>query len=396
MANGIWYGSVNESVSGKALNNARVLVTDPDTDDLLGLFKDRDGTLPLGNPFLTREDGVIQFFVRVGRINVNVSRNGESVDFLNEIVADDWTGEPLPPTDLCDLSEFVHFTGSSTWGETTYDVAYGAGVWVSTNFGHKARKSTDGGNTWDSGVTIPGLINSYDRYTGIAYGAGNFVAVGGGSNTVAAYSIDGVSWTLATNGANLKSVVFGNGVFVAVGTDGTIKTSTDGHAWTTQASGAGGNLRKVDYADGVFMCCGYRTSPGFACIVNRSEDNGVTWTEVFTSGTWNDAISIAASDAMWAVLSDSAHGSSDNYRTSEDGGDTWTARSTAVAFSDMTSDSCWIYPIANAGALYSLENPALPALQFGFTGGGYTPFGKRTPGVGAMFWANQLNTYTHS
>lgn len=87
MANGLWCGSCNDSVSRGAVNQATITVTDP-AGELLGLFKDRAGTMPIGNPFLTREDGLIKFFVRTGRININAAKGGESFDFFNEVVTD--------------------------------------------------------------------------------------------------------------------------------------------------------------------------------------------------------------------------------------------------------------------------------------------------------------------
>lgn len=86
MANGLWVGSVNDSVSRQSVNQARITVTDPDTGNLLGLYSDIEGTKPIGNPFLTREDGLVKFYVRAGRINISAFRNGVEKIFENEIV----------------------------------------------------------------------------------------------------------------------------------------------------------------------------------------------------------------------------------------------------------------------------------------------------------------------
>ena len=96
MANGLWCGSVNDSQTRKAINQCIVTVTDPATGDLLGLFRDRDGTKPIGNPFLTREDGKIQFFARPGRVNIEAFKDDSSQIFENEIIVDNWE-EVIPP-----------------------------------------------------------------------------------------------------------------------------------------------------------------------------------------------------------------------------------------------------------------------------------------------------------
>lgn len=98
MAYGLWVGSVNDSISRMAVRDASVRVEDPDTGDLLGLYADRAGTKPLGNPFLTREDGAVKFFARPGRVNIEVYKNGSSQLFENEIILDDDAADPCSST----------------------------------------------------------------------------------------------------------------------------------------------------------------------------------------------------------------------------------------------------------------------------------------------------------
>lgn len=90
MANGPWNGSVNDSVTGLAVGNARITVTDPATGDLVGLYDDRDGIRPKGNPFLTPPDGKVQFFARAGRVNIAARYAGKVHVFENEIILDDF------------------------------------------------------------------------------------------------------------------------------------------------------------------------------------------------------------------------------------------------------------------------------------------------------------------
>lgn len=93
-AYGLWFGSVNDSISRLAVKNARVRVSDPETGALLGLYADKEATKPIGNPFLTREDGAIKFYARAGRINVEAVGGNSQTDFDDEIVADNWGTVP--------------------------------------------------------------------------------------------------------------------------------------------------------------------------------------------------------------------------------------------------------------------------------------------------------------
>src|SRR5206468_1832416 len=68
----------------------------------------------------------------------------------------------------------------------------------------------------------------------VAFGNGQFVAVGEGFPSLLITSPDAVTWTLRPTPAPapvLRDVVFANGRFVAVGNGGRILTSTDGLAW---------------------------------------------------------------------------------------------------------------------------------------------------------------------
>ncbi|CAB4861142.1 unannotated protein [freshwater metagenome] len=111
------------------------------------------------------------------------------------------------------------FTATTTVGSGKYwrDVTYGAGTWVAvgtTGFSSAnstAMVSTDNGSTWTA-ATIPSVV-----WWGVAYGDGQFVAVGNGANSIAT-SADGTTWTAQTT-PNLGSysVAIGAGTTVAVG-----------------------------------------------------------------------------------------------------------------------------------------------------------------------------------
>jgi len=79
---------------------------------------------------------------------------------------------------------------------------------------------------------------------GIAYGGGKFVAVGASGK--AAYSTDGVNWTLSGDTKItgwINCIAYGGNKFVAGGDDGIMSYSTDGIAWT-KVTNSGFKLRK--------------------------------------------------------------------------------------------------------------------------------------------------------
>ncbi len=149
MANGIWYGSVIDQF-GRGVNQATIRVTDPITEDLLGLFKDREGTLPIGNPFLTRENGAIKFFVRAGRIDVNAAKGADAFDFLDEIVVDDWGFVAAPVIAVTDI-ESDSVTISITLDATNRSYI--------TSF--TPRYKLDSASIWTSLATIPAAATTY-------------------------------------------------------------------------------------------------------------------------------------------------------------------------------------------------------------------------------------------
>jgi len=91
---------------------------------------------------------------------------------------------------------------------------------------------------------------------GIAYGNGQFVAVGV-KNGLIITSSDGVNW-LPRGREWLVAVAYGNGQFVAVGDDGIIWTSADAVKWVGRQSvmGFGSPLSGIAYGNGHFVAVG--------------------------------------------------------------------------------------------------------------------------------------------
>lgn len=112
--------------------------------------------------------------------------------------------------------------------------------------------------------------------SGVAYGGGCFVAVGGSAfDGVVLVSEDGLTWSRLsyTPGANPNGVAYLEGRFFAVAHDNVIPISEDGLTWQKVHGPAGvGYLVGIAHGNGRFVALG----PGYAFV---SED-GERWPEV--------------------------------------------------------------------------------------------------------------------
>ena len=127
--------------------------------------------------------------------------------------------------------------------------------------------------TWTSqsvGVSAPGALSS------VCFGSGTFVAVGSGGIPNIWSSPDGTNWN-AQGPAGLAfdlgleyldAVAYGNGEFVAVGPASDafrsfepILTSPDGANWTTNQVPWIGLLYGIDVLDGAFAVTGMEAGP---------------------------------------------------------------------------------------------------------------------------------------
>lgn len=153
---------------------------------------------------------------------------------------------------------------------------------------------------------------------GVAYGQGQFVAVGDGGRILTSAD-GGLSWTASPTGLDplvrLSGVGYGAGRFVAVGQDGLITTSEDGDTWTPRASGitTRSALTAVAYGEvpagagrtGRFVAAGSR---GFAV-----SPDGLRWTP--TPGVEN-AAGLTYANGQFVVVGGGTwvHTSSDGLR----------------------------------------------------------------------------------
>jgi hypothetical protein len=134
-------------------------------------------------------------------------------------------------------------------------------VWTSTDARHWFARNT--GIVHGNGLS--GDVNS------LAYGLGQFTAVG--DDGVIVRSLDGTTWQLlnSTTSKNLHDVVFDGTKFIACGLYGVLLTSQNGVTWTDRRGGKTKDLYGIIYTNNQFVAVGYEgtilTSP-----------NGATWT----------------------------------------------------------------------------------------------------------------------
>ena len=146
-----------------------------------------------------------------------------------------------------DGDDWTVATSSGMSSVYPWGIAYGSGQWVAVGGGGTIIHSSDG-DVWTA-ATSSGVTTTVNLESVSHDGTGRWVAVGGNyvpSQSTIIYSLDGDNWTEATDSGitmRLEDIAYGDNVWVAVGGDynsnqGTIIYSTDGNAWTV-ASGSG-------------------------------------------------------------------------------------------------------------------------------------------------------------
>lgn len=186
----------------------------------------------------------------------------------------------------------------------TNGIAFGNGIFYTSNAGGAGFYSTDNGVTWTGstggmaslavgfGAGLFARLNGSTAYTspdaviwttrtlptgtsalmwnGIAYGAAGFVAVD--QATAALTSPDGITWTLrALPSSNVWKIAYGNGVYVAVGQgNAAALTSPDGVTWTTRTIPS--VVSSICFGGGLFLAVYSGSNTAY------TSPDGVTWT----------------------------------------------------------------------------------------------------------------------
>jgi hypothetical protein len=153
---------------------------------------------------------------------------------------------------------------SSNWSK----VAYGNNIWITVSEQFSSATSTDG-ITWTAASTpLYGTDN-------IVYGNGLFVGVGIGG--VAAATTDGITWSLSTlayNSNRYYGLAYGDGKFVAApfGSSNIGSLSTDAVTWTASTLPYSTSWYGVAYSGGKFVAISYQSG------YNAISTDGITWT----------------------------------------------------------------------------------------------------------------------
>lgn len=170
----------------------------------------------------------------------------------------------------------------------THGAINGSTLWVAVGANSTIVTSSDGGVTW-SLQAAPAPLATLNSVAYSSTSANHFVAVGSSDvngNDVILFSPDGVTWTTATvpapdNYGGLFGVAYGNGNFMAVGFDGYNYNSADGQNWTENMVNFAGD--GIGDANGVaYGLIGSSQSPGFVAV----GDNGVSTTINLGATAW--------------------------------------------------------------------------------------------------------------
>jgi hypothetical protein len=253
----------------------------------------------------------------------------------------------VPTTALPPVWNSVAMPSSSDWAS----IAYGNNLFMAIGTGTVAAISLDG-ITWTA-ITLPAAGT-----WSVAFGAGVFVilpAMGGG--TTAYTSPDGQAWTSCTIPASgYSSVAFGAGVFCAVSNSSTaIATSPDGKTWTAGTGAGLAGIAKVTYTGSLFLHL--QTGSG---VYTSSTGLSGSWVSraLGATATWS---SVAYGAGLYVAISNGGTSLS----TSPDGV-TWTLRS-------ITYSGSWTGIVYQSGLFIVLPTGATVSYLYSLDGLTWTP-----------------------
>jgi hypothetical protein len=146
-------------------------------------------------------------------------------------------------------------------------IAYGNGEFVAVGIGSTVLTSPDGA------LWTPQSLGTTADLNSVAYGPAGFVAIGSTSTAnVILTSPDGVAWTpqQVPQSLQLIRIIYANNSFVAVGASGAVVTSSDGgFTWITQNSGTSSTMEGIAYGPSEFIAVG---GQGAVAVSGKSND----------------------------------------------------------------------------------------------------------------------------
>ena len=212
-------------------------------------------------------------------------------------------------------SETISMPTIADWVSIAYGNEKFVAIATNSNGNSQAAYSKDG-ITWTL-TTVPNP--ALRKWYSVAYGDGKFVAVSRNSSH-AMYSTDGINWTeAAISGYNeYYSITYGNGKFVAVSSK-RAAYSTDGINWSTSdlpiITGSE-EWYSITYGNGKFVAVASQNN------LAAYSTNGINWTSV-TLPNFFDWCSIAYGDGKFVALN--GQSSSSNTAAYSTNGTNWTS-----------------------------------------------------------------------
>lgn len=97
----VWQATITDG-AGNAVPGASVRVMDADTNSLVTIKPNRDGSGTLANPFTADADGFAQFYAAPGRYDVRVTQAGDVRTWENVVLLADAAVEAAAPGYLLD------------------------------------------------------------------------------------------------------------------------------------------------------------------------------------------------------------------------------------------------------------------------------------------------------
>ncbi len=227
-------------------------------------------------------------------------------------------------------------------------IAFGAGLFVAVGFNSGSTATTSAVcYTSPDGITwAQRKMPSSEFWRCVAYGGGKFIALAS-NNAVGAYSTDGINWTATTTPvvATYSSAAYGGGIWVAVATGSNVAISSpDGINWTQRALPSVSSWAAVIYANGVFLAV---SSSGTA---SATSTNATAWTArtipvPFNQVTYAYSLFVAAPTGTAGAIYTSADAI------------TWTLRTAPAAymFTNVSFGNGVLIAATNPSALVSVS-----------------------------------------
>lgn len=198
-------------------------------------------------------------FVAVGYGIILTSQNGLvwTTSFINE------TEDVESPIITDDEGNIIETEPNITCNVSFSGVAYGNGKFVAVGGLYSGTKPlfhmiySEDGTTW-SDVTN---VTTEGRYAGVRYLNDKFVTWGAASlDKFIKYSYDGLEWTSASTSltSTINDIAYGKGRYLAISRAGVISYSTDGISWSAQSSIVGDSINAfgIAYGDNDFVIAG--------------------------------------------------------------------------------------------------------------------------------------------